>query len=85
MNINKMICIMIAFLLLLLILSIKNTIKIVSKLCINSILGSCFLLIVNTILSSNGLLIGLNFFTIIFTGILGIPGVICLYILKIIL
>ena len=57
-------------------------IKIVVKLIVNSILGGLIILLVNWIGVAFNLHIGLNIFTSIFVGILGIPGAILLTILK---
>ena len=57
-------------------------IKIVVKLIVNSILGGLIILLINWIGVAFNLHIGLNIFTSIFVGILGIPGAILLTILK---
>ena len=51
----------------------------------NSILGGVLIYIVNIIGSSFGFHIGLNVGTSIFAGILGVPGVIFLIVLKLII
>ena len=60
-------------------------IKSIIKLLINSILGGVLIYIVNIIGQSFNFHIGLNIGTSIFAGILGIPGVIFLIILKLII
>lgn len=60
-------------------------IKQILKLVFNSILGGGLILIVNWVGTMFDFHIGLNIFTAIFVGILGIPGATLLTILKIIL
>lgn len=55
------------------------------KLLINSALGGILIYIINIVGASWGFHIGLNFVTAIFTGLLGVPGVIFLVILKLVL
>ena len=57
-------------------------IKTILKLVINSVLGGLIIFIVNLLGSVCGFHIGLNFITSIFVGILGIPGVIAIIIIK---
>ena len=59
--------------------------KTIFKLIGNSILGGVLIYIVNIIGSSFGFHIGLNVGTSIFAGILGVPGVVFLIILKLII
>ena len=56
--------------------------KHIFRLLLNSILGGCLIYIVNLIGSSFGFHIGLNFGTAIFAGILGVPGVIVLVLVR---
>lgn len=58
--------------------------KSIMKLIVNSILGGAMLYLINLIGGMFGFYIGLNIFTAIFVGILGIPGAILLIILKMI-
>jgi len=60
-------------------------IKTILKLVVNSILGGIIIFIINLIGSIWGFHIGLNLITSIFIGILGIPGVIVIVIIKLIL
>lgn len=55
------------------------------KLVFNSILGGLIIFIINQVGGSFGFHIGLNFFTSILIGILGIPGTICLVIIKLLI
>jgi inhibitor of the pro-sigma K processing machinery len=57
-------------------------IKKVLKLVINSILGGLLIYIINWVGSGFNFHIGLNFFTSILIGILGIPGAVVLIILR---
>ena len=57
-------------------------IKKVLKLVINSILGGCVIWIINLIGASFNFHIGLNFFTSILIGLLGLPGAVCMIIVK---
>lgn len=57
----------------------------VMKFVINSILGGGLIFVINLIGNGFGFHIGLNFFTSIVVGILGIPGAICLVIVKILI
>lgn len=60
-------------------------IKWISKLIFNSILGALIILAINLIGSIWGFHIGLNLFTAIVVGILGIPGAICLIVITLLL
>lgn len=60
-------------------------IKSILKLVINSCIGGLLIYLINLIGGLFGFHIGLNYITAIFTGILGVPGVILLVILKVIL
>ena len=57
-------------------------IKKILKLIINSILGGFTIFIINLIGGTFGFHIGLNIFTSILVGLLGLPGAICLIIVK---
>lgn len=59
--------------------------KSILKFLFNILLGVTFIYISNIILKSSGIYININLFTGIFSGLLGIPGIICLYILQILL
>lgn len=72
----------IACLLFIVFLIFAKPLKIFAKLCINSIIGVSALFAANFILSPLGLSVGINVFTALFTGILGIPGIICLFIVN---
>lgn len=60
-------------------------IKWISKLIFNSILGALIIIAINLIGGIWGFHIGLNFFTSIMVGILGIPGAICLIVITLLL
>lgn len=60
-------------------------IKKILKLIFNSILGGITILLINLIGGMWGFHIGLNFFTSILVGILGLPGAICLVIIKLLI
>ena len=55
------------------------------KLVLNSILGGITIFLINLIGGVWGFHIGLNFFTIIFVSILGIPGAILLTLINLII
>ncbi len=57
-----------------------SPIKKVLKLIVNSILGGIAIFLINLIGGIWGFHIGLNIFTSILVGILGLPGVVCLII-----
>ena len=59
--------------------------KKILKLVFNSILGGVTIYIINLIGGSFGFHIGLNFFTSIVIGLLGLPGVVCLIIVKLLI
>lgn len=59
--------------------------KRIIKLITNTIIGAVIIFIINLIGSNFGFSIGLNLFTSIFVGILGIPGAAVLIILKLLL
>ena len=56
--------------------------KHIFKLLLNSVLGGFLIYIVNVVGSYFGFHIGLNFGTAIFAGILGVPGVVALVLVK---
>lgn len=56
--------------------------KKILKLVLNSILGGIVIYIINLIGAGFGFHIGLNIFTSIIVGLLGLPGVVCLIIIK---
>lgn len=60
-------------------------IKSILKLVINSCIGGLLIYLINLVGGLFSFHIGLNYITAIFTGILGVPGVILLVILKVIL
>lgn len=60
-------------------------IKKILKLIFNSLLGGLAICIINLIGSGFNFHIGLNIFTSIIVGILGIPGAICIIILKVLI
>ena len=57
-------------------------IKKILKLALNSIIGGLVIFLINIVGSSFGFHIGLNFFTSIIVGFLGLPGAIRLIIIK---
>ena len=57
----------------------------VLKLVLNSVLGGIIIYLINLIGTSFGFHIGLNIFTSIVIGFLGLPGVVCLIIVKLLL
>jgi len=60
-------------------------IKKILKLIINSILGGIVIFLINLIGSTFGFHIGLNFFTSVLIGLLGLPGAVCLVIVKLLI
>ena len=60
-------------------------IKKVMKLVINSILGGCTIWLINLVGAGINFHIGLNFFTSILIGLLGLPGAICMIIVKLLI
>ena len=60
-------------------------IKKILKLVINSILGGIVIFLINLIGGIWGFHIGLNVFTSILVGLLGLPGAVCLVIVKLLL
>ena len=60
-------------------------IKKVMKLVINSILGGCTIWLINLVGAGINFHIGLNFFTSILIGLLGLPGAVCIIIVKLLI
>ena len=60
-------------------------IKKILKLVINSVLGGIAIFLINLIGGIWGFHIGLNVFTSILVGLLGLPGVVCLIIVKLLI
>lgn len=59
--------------------------KKILKLIINSVLGGLTIYIINLIGAGFGFHIGLNIFTSILVGLLGLPGAVCLIIVKLLI
>ena len=59
--------------------------KKILKLVLNSILGGIVIFIINLVGANFGFHIGLNFFTSILIGLLGLPGVVCLIVVKLLI
>ena len=59
--------------------------KKILKLVLNSILGGVVIFIINLIGASFGFHIGLNFLTSILIGLLGLPGVVCIIVVKLLI
>ena len=57
-------------------------IKKVLKLVLNSVLGGITIFLINLVGGVWGFHIGLNFYTSILIGLLGLPGAVCLVIIK---
>ena len=57
-------------------------VKKILKLVLNSIIGGIVIFIINLVVASFGFHIGLNFFTSIVIGFLGLPGAVILIIIK---
>lgn len=59
--------------------------KKIVKLVLNSILGGISIYLINLIGVTFGFHIGLNFFTSILIGLLGLPGAVCLIVVKLLI
>ncbi len=59
--------------------------KKIVKLVLNSILGGVSIYLINLIGATFGFHIGLNFFTSILIGLLGLPGAVCLIVVKLLI
>ncbi len=59
--------------------------KHIFKIILNSILGAIILYIINLIGSLFNFYIGINIFTCLTVGLLGIPGVICMVLIRLII
>ena len=59
--------------------------KHIIKLLLNSILGGFLIYIVNLVGGSFGFHVGLNFGTAIFAGLLGVPGVVALVLVRLLI
>lgn len=60
-------------------------IKVTLKLVINSIIGGIAIYLINLIGGTFGFHIGINILTSILVGMLGIPGVVCLIIIRLLI
>lgn len=60
-------------------------IKKVLKLVLNSILGGLTIFLINLIGSMFNFHIGLNIFTSVLVGLLGLPGAVCIVIIKLLI
>ena len=59
--------------------------KKIFKIIFNSILGGICIFLINIIGSNWGFHIGLNIFTSVLIGLLGLPGAVCLVIVKLLI
>lgn len=59
--------------------------KKILKIVFNSILGGITIFIINLVGANFGFHIGLNIFTSIIIGLLGLPGAVCLIIVKLLI
>ncbi len=59
--------------------------KKIFKIIFNSILGGICIFLINIIGSNWGFHIGLNIFTSVLIGLLGLPGAVCLIIVKLLI
>lgn len=57
----------------------------VLKLVVNSVLGGITIFLINLVGANFGFHIGLNIFTSILVGLLGMPGAVCLVIVKLLI
>ena len=60
-------------------------IKKILKLVLNSVLGGLIIFIINLIGANFGFHIGLNIFTSVVVGLLGLPGAVCFIIVKLLI
>ena len=60
-------------------------IKKIIKLVLNSILGGVVIFIINLVGTNFGFHIGINLFTSILIGLLGLPAVVCLIVVKLLI
>ena len=60
-------------------------IKKILKLVVNSILGGITIFLINLVGWVFGFHIGLNIFTSILVGVLGLPGVVCLIVIRLLI
>lgn len=60
-------------------------IKKILKLVLNSVLGGLIIFIINLIGANFGFHIGLNIITSVVVGLLGLPGAVCLIIVKLLI
>ncbi len=56
--------------------------KVVGKFIFNGIIGSVCIYIINMFFSAQGIFIGINMITFAVAGLLGIPGIVSLYIIN---
>ena len=83
-QIGQIIGLVVGIILIILIVSIfRKPIKWLIKLLISSALGLVALLLVNLGLGAFGITIGINLYTVLTAGILGLPGIVLLLILKV--
>ncbi len=59
--------------------------KKILKLVMNSVLGGITIFLINLVGGTFGFHIGLNFFTSIVIGLLGLPGSVCLVVVKLLI
>ncbi len=57
----------------------------VSGVIVNTVLGGCVIYLANYVFSYFGFSIGLNPFTAIFTGLMGLPGLVSLVVMRLLI
>lgn len=84
MSVAQSVAVYVAGLLLVLLVAklLAKPLKVIFKLLINTLFGGIALILINTIGGMWGFGIGVNVITAAVTGILGIPGIVLLYVLK---
>ncbi len=63
---------------------LSKPLKVMLRLAVNTLVGGIILILMNTLGASWGVLMGVNPVTAAITGILGVPGLILLFVLKLI-
>ncbi|MBQ7717736.1 MAG: pro-sigmaK processing inhibitor BofA family protein [Clostridia bacterium] len=63
----------------------SKPLKVILKLCLNSVLGCLIMVIINSFSQVHGIFLGINPVTAAVCGILGLPGVVLLVLLQVIL
>ncbi len=66
-------------------MAFTEQVRFILKIIVQGIIGGALIFIANLLLTPTGISVGVNIFTTLIVGILGVPGFIAIYIARLIL